>query len=55
MKTLLDDLVSSFVGNDFLDDRKLSGEFLIGYHCQRQALNTLKAKANDDDEISPTE
>jgi hypothetical protein len=21
-----------------LDDRKLSGEFLLGYHCERRAL-----------------
>lgn len=27
-----------FDPNDFTSDRPLSGEFLLGYHCQRQAL-----------------
>ncbi|WP_297480623.1 type I-C CRISPR-associated protein Cas8c/Csd1 [Ferrovum sp.] len=43
VEKLLDEVVSSFVEEDFLDDRKLSGEFLLGYHCQRQALNLSKA------------
>lgn len=38
MERLLDDVVDSFVGGDFQDDRNLSGEFLLGYHCQRQLL-----------------
>lgn len=42
MKKLLDEVIPSFKGDDFLDDRKLSGEFLLGYHCQRQALNPPK-------------
>ena len=27
-----------FKGDDFTNDGKLSGEFLLGYHCQRAAL-----------------
>ena len=42
MDKLLDEIIPSFVGNDFLDDSKLSGEFLLGYHCQRQVLNPPK-------------
>lgn len=42
MDKLLDEIIPSFVGNDFLDDSKLSGEFLLGYHCQRQILNPPK-------------
>jgi CRISPR-associated protein Csd1 len=46
MDKLLDEIIPSFIGDDFLDDRKLSGEFLLGYHCQRQALSPPK---KDDD------
>lgn len=42
MSKLLDGIISSFAGNDFLDDSRLSGEFLLGYHCQRQILNPPK-------------
>lgn len=43
MSKLLDGIICSFAGNDFLDDSKLSGEFLLGYHCQRQALSPSKS------------
>jgi len=36
----IDEVTCLFQGNDFMDERKLSGEFLLGYHCQRQALRT---------------
>lgn len=54
METLLDEVVTKFEGDEFLSDRKLSGEFLLGYHCQRQALNPPKLdkpdeSASDDD------
>ena len=54
METLLDEVVTKFEGDEFLSDRKLSGEFLLGYHCQRQALNPPKSdkpdeSASDDD------
>lgn len=48
MKTLLDEVIGTFEGNDFLSDRKLSGEFLLGYHCQRRALNLPKSGKKDD-------
>lgn len=35
---LLDTVVGMFRGEDFTSDGKLSGEFLLGYHCQRAAL-----------------
>lgn len=31
-------VIGMFRTGDFLDDRPLSGEFLLGYHCQRAAL-----------------
>lgn len=50
MEKLHDEVISSFQGEDFLDDSKLSGEFLLGYHCQRQILNPPKT-----DKTAPTE
>lgn len=38
MEERLDEVVCAFKREDFLDDRKLSGEFLLGYHCERRAL-----------------
>lgn len=35
---LLDVVMGMFSREDFVSDRKLSGEFLLGYHCQRAAL-----------------
>jgi len=35
---LLDAVIGMFGGEDFTMDSKLSGEFLLGYHCQRAAL-----------------
>ena len=55
MEKLHDKVVSSFIGEDFLDDRKLSGEFLLGYHCQRQTLNPTKANTAASDEETPAE
>lgn len=38
LDSLHDQIVCAFQGNDFTDDSRLSGEFLLGYHCQREAL-----------------
>jgi CRISPR-associated protein Csd1 len=35
---LLDAVAGMFVGEDFTNDTRLAGEFLLGYHCQRAAL-----------------
>ena len=35
---LHDQIVCAFQGNDFINDSPLSGEFLLAYHCQREAL-----------------
>lgn len=59
METLLDEVVTKFAADEFLSDRKLSGEFLLGYHCQRQTLNPPKSGQSDesasDDDASDTE
>lgn len=34
----ISEVMAMFDPKDFTNDRRLSGEFLLGYHCQRQAL-----------------
>lgn len=43
MDKLLDEVMVLFQSAEFTSDGQLSGEFLLGYHCQRQAL-----RPNDD-------
>ena len=42
--TLLDEIMDTFDGDEFSSDQKLSGEFLLAYHCQRQFFRN-KAEA----------
>lgn len=53
-ETLLDEILCQFQSDDFTNDKELSGEFLLGYHCQRAGLLRGSAPAADDDR-SPTE
>lgn len=41
-KDLLDSIQSAFDTTEFKSDKALSGEFLLGFHCQRLALNSKK-------------
>jgi len=41
-KDLLDDILNQFSRDDFISEKPLSGEFLLGFHCQRLALNVKK-------------
>jgi CRISPR-associated protein Csd1 len=50
-EVLLDEVTCLFKPEDFLKDTPLSGEFLLGYHCQRQALRQPSDPASD----APTE
>ncbi len=50
---LHDDIVAMFQGDDFMDDRKLSGEFLLGYHCQRRELMP-RTSTDSDESADPT-
>ncbi|NMB38882.1 MAG: type I-C CRISPR-associated protein Cas8c/Csd1 [Firmicutes bacterium] len=43
----ISEVMALFEPEDFVSDRKLSGEFLLGYHCQKVAL---WQKVNDKDE-----
>ena len=38
MDKMLDDIHAMFKTDDFTSDKRLSGEFLLGYHCQRQVF-----------------
>ena len=42
---LLDDTMAKFKSDDYVNDGPLTGEFLLGYHCQRQALRPPKPNA----------
>lgn len=42
--TEMDEVISAFDTGDFTSDRRLSGEFLLGYHCQREALRPASGK-----------
>ncbi|MFG6442798.1 type I-C CRISPR-associated protein Cas8c/Csd1 [Roseateles sp. LKC17W] len=46
-ETLLDEVTCLFKPEEFLKDTPLSGEFLLGYHCQRQALRPPSDPASD--------
>jgi len=35
---LLDEVLCAFQADDFTSDQALTGEFLLGYHCQRSEL-----------------
>jgi len=40
MKQEIDAVVNAFETEDFISDKRLTGEFLLGYHCQRAALRS---------------
>lgn len=37
-QNMISEVIALFTPDDFINDKKLSGEFLLGYHCQREAL-----------------
>jgi len=43
-KELLDNIHAKFLPGDYENDAHLSGEFLLGYHCQREALKLKDGK-----------
>ena len=49
MEKLHDEVMASFSGDDYTQDSRLSGEFLLGYHCQRHALRPSGNAAAEDD------
>jgi CRISPR-associated protein Csd1 len=53
------DKVHSMFGSpeDYIGDKKLSGEFLLGYHCQREALRqkTISINGNEPEVVIETQ
>ena len=50
-KELLDKIHGLFHIGDYENDSQLSGEFLLGYHCQREAFKTIEDKTIEDKSI----
>ena len=50
-KKELDAVQAAFAPEDFADDKALTGEFLLGYHCQKQAW----AKSSNDNQETEIE
>jgi len=49
LEKTLDEVYCLFNEEEFIDDKKLSGEFLLGFHCQRQALWNKPEKPKKED------
>ncbi len=49
IQTLLDEVMGKFIEGDFVNDKPLSGEFLLAYHTQRFELRSKK-QSNENDE-----
>ena len=48
----VDQIIGLFEPGAFIDDRRLTGEFLLGYHCQRAKLNEPRPAASDESDSS---
>ena len=46
-QSLLDSIMARFKTEEFADDFPLSGEFLLGFHCQRTELQPKKKNENE--------
>lgn len=55
MDTLLNEIQAMFATDDFISDKKLSGEFLLGYHCQRQVFLSKKSGSAENKETDTYE
>lgn len=51
----MDEIIATFTIDDFTSERPLTGEFLLGYHCQRSALITEKPSNKENTEEMPEE
>ena len=53
---MIDEVVAAFAPDDFTSDKPLSGEFLLGYHSQREALrpaHTEEENAGQEESVNP--
>lgn len=55
MNKLLDEIHALFSVDDYESDRKLSGEYLLGYHCQRNKLMQGGTNEANESEVEPVE
>lgn len=49
VETEFDGVVNAFNPDDFTSDKRLTGEFLLGYHCQREALRPASGQGEGQD------
>jgi|LSQX01.3.fsa_nt_gb CRISPR-associated protein Csd1 len=54
MNSLLGEIHSMFTTEEFVDDKPLSGEFLLGYYCQRKELAPKKETGTQDPDMDKT-
>lgn len=47
----MDAVCAQFETDDFVSDKRLSGEFLLGYHCQRAALKPVVGQELPDSDV----
>jgi CRISPR-associated protein Csd1 len=47
---IIDEVKDLFEPNDFINDKRLSGEFLLGYSCQREFLRNSSEKFKESEE-----
>jgi CRISPR-associated protein Csd1 len=52
---IIDEVIAAFDHDDFMNDKKLSGEFLLGYHCQRAALRKKEDEGSSDQDLNNEE
>ena len=46
---IMQEIMDKFDPNDFISNRKLSGEFLLGYHCQLSSLYGVEELVSEDE------
>ncbi len=47
---MIDEVIAMFAPEDFINDKRLSGEFLLGYHCQKEFLRAASGEILEPDE-----
>ena len=51
----LESIHDLFDRNDFINDTKVSGEFLLGYYCQKSEMFTKKSPDKEEENPQPKE
>ena len=52
---LIDEIMDAFLPEEFTSDKKLSGEFLLGYHSQRSALYKKNGSTEESNQLNSEE